>query len=202
MQDSIAAAVAALRSELQDLRQHPAGHAASAVLRIEAQVPATASALQWLMVQPQNRPDASPQHAQAQPDGWQRHDAPPHSADLAPAAVCVYFSPRRSPYPAADALGSSSGAAIAGLGSAWTWHGVPGQHLGRTAVASMQRFLIDSNSAVKVLGGARFDPGGAIADEWRAFGSYYMVLPALEMVRARSLCVCGLVRLGPRVLSS
>ena len=49
-------------------------------------------------------------------------------------------------------------------------------------MASMQRFLIDSAGAVKVLGGARFDPTAAIASEWEPFGSYYMLIPAIELV--------------------
>jgi hypothetical protein len=46
----------------------------------------------------------------------------------------------------------------------------------------MQKFLVDSDSGVKVLGGARFDSSRSAAPEWEAFGGYYMVLPAVEIV--------------------
>lgn len=48
----------------------------------------------------------------------------------------------------------------------------------------MHRFLADEAGAIKVLGGGRFDPHGSVSAEWDAFGSYYMILPAVEMVRS------------------
>jgi hypothetical protein len=81
---------------------HPARNAASAVLRVEAQVPVSFSALQWLMAQPQNR-------VYGGPSGGSSQSGP------APSAVSVYFSPRQSPYPAADPLRDTPRTAVAGV---------------------------------------------------------------------------------------
>lgn len=50
-------------------------------------------------------------------------------------------------------------------------------------MAVMQRFLIGNDSRLKIMGGARFDPHGAVSPEWAPFGSYYMMMPAVELVR-------------------
>jgi hypothetical protein len=118
------------------------------------------------MAQSQNRPDG-----QSDVNGT-----------ACPAAASVYFSPRSAPYPAADAQQVSTDT-VAGVGAAWTWRGAPGEQLSAAPLASMQRFLVDRESAVKVLGGARFDPQTGVASEWEPFGSYYMLIPALELVR-------------------
>jgi hypothetical protein len=84
----------------------------------------------------------------------------------------------------------------AGIGAAWLWRGAPGEQLGKATIATMKRFLIDSNSAVKVLGGARFDPHSHVSPEWEEFGSYYMILPSIEMVRAHMQTVFMLESCG------
>ena len=77
----------------------------------------------------------------------------------------------------------------AGVGAAWTWKGAPGERLGKVAIAQMQRFLVDRAAAGKVLGGARFDASRTAAKEWEPFGSYYMLLPAVELVRSFDLAI-------------
>jgi hypothetical protein len=99
VQDALPKAVQRLQEELRKLEGHPARGATSAVVRLEAQIPGSFSALQWLMAQPQNRVNS----------GEQRQ------SDASPAAVSVYFSPRHSPYPAADPLGRMPRTAVAGV---------------------------------------------------------------------------------------
>jgi hypothetical protein len=77
----------------------------------------------------------------------------------------------------------------AGVGAAWLWKGGDGETLTTDTINAMQRFMRASGGDMRVLGGARFDSNAAVSHEWAPFGSFYMVLPALELVRAaRASC--------------
>ena len=78
----------------------------------------------------------------------------------------------------------------AGVGAAWAWRGEPGRQLGSAAIASVQRFMGDGHGQVRAYGGARFDAQAAAAAEWEPFGNYYMLIPAVEMVRCRCAAHC------------
>ena len=77
----------------------------------------------------------------------------------------------------------------AGMGATWLWEGQPGETLSTNTIGAMHRFLRASGSSMKVLGGARFDADSAMAPEWEPFGSFCMVLPALELVRPCTVLV-------------
>lgn len=98
LQASFPEAVAALEAALDALQRHPVACAASGIMRIEAGVPATFTALDWLLAQPQNRPA----------------DATADEGAAVVEAASVYFSPRSSPYPAADSLDSPATPTVAG----------------------------------------------------------------------------------------
>jgi hypothetical protein len=75
------------------------------------------------------------------------------------------------------------------VGAAWLWKGGDGETLTTDTINAMQRFMRASGGDMRVLGGARFDSNAAVSHEWAPFGSFYMVLPALELVRApRARC--------------
>jgi hypothetical protein len=71
------------------------------------------------------------------------------------------------------------------------WRGAPGERLGHAAIASMQRFVQNTEDRVRVIGGARFNAKSATAPEWEAFGSYLMLLPAIELVRTCTTVIKG-----------
>lgn len=77
----------------------------------------------------------------------------------------------------------------AGMGVTWLWKGEPGATLSAATIGAMYRFLRASGSSMKVLGGARFDSDSAVAPEWEPYGSFCMILPALELVRIDAMHV-------------
>jgi hypothetical protein len=54
---------------------------------------------------------------------------------------------------------------------------------------AMHRIIDHSEGSMKILGGSRFDSDGQVSKEWKDFGSYYMVLPGLELVRPQRMPV-------------
>lgn len=77
------------------------------------------------------------------------------------------------------------------MGATWLWKGEEAEDLSTPTINAMQRFMHASGSDMKVLGGARFDSKSGVSSEWEAFGSFCMVLPALELVRVHPRLCCS-----------
>lgn len=135
----------------------------AALIRCEAQVPRTHSALAWL---------------QAQRAGTSGAAAPSRPAPT------LYFSPRLSPGP--DSAGAAAAAceegagAVAGVGAAALWRGAPGEALDAARLHGMQRFTSAAAPRVRALGGSRFDAQRGPSPEWAAFGTFTFLIPRSE----------------------
>lgn len=137
-------------------------HHASGVVRLEVPIPQDISALQWLQGQTASNAHCHP---------------------------LVYFSPRRSSAPdspsaAAASVASSGAGAVAALGLAWHWQGPPGKAMTQEMTTEMNLFLSEAHPRVRIFGAARFDAEQSPSAEWASFGSYFFVLPRLEMLEA------------------
>uniref|UniRef100_A0A1D2A6W6 isochorismate synthase n=2 Tax=Auxenochlorella protothecoides TaxID=3075 RepID=A0A1D2A6W6_AUXPR len=136
----------------------------AALIRCEAQVPRTHSALAWL---------------QAQRAGTSGAAAPSRPAPT------LYFSPRLSPGP--DSAGAAAAAceegagAVAGVGAAALWRGAPGEALDAARLHGMQRFTSAAAPRVRALGGSRFDAQRGLSPEWAAFGTFTFLIPSVEV---------------------
>jgi hypothetical protein len=98
VQDNVAAAVTSLKDAVQSVYTTSNTDIASGVIRLEVPVPASFTALQWLLAQ---------------------CDADDCGDEIqAYTATSVYFSPRSAPYPATDMLGSKPSVAGAPVGMA------------------------------------------------------------------------------------
>lgn len=77
----------------------------------------------------------------------------------------------------------------AGLGAAWMWRGEADEGLGADVLDAVQRFVRPFGRSMRALGGARFDSSSTTAPEWRDFGSYCMLIPAIDLVRPLPPCI-------------
>lgn len=106
----------------------------------------------------------------------------------------LYFSSKMSSSP--DTAGSIAAesafahvSAVAGVGAAWMWKGLHGCSLDEEVMESIKRMTDDDDNRVRAFGGGRFDPGGDVAAEWEAFGSFCFMIPRVEFVERGNVCV-------------
>ena len=109
--------------------------------------------------------------------------------------VSMYFSPRMSSAP--DTAGSVAAeaafvgqSAVAGIGWAWRWKGKDGRQIDGEVMEDMRTFLDAAAGGssgggggvnrIRVFGGGKFDPGNAMEDSWKPFGSFYLLLPRCD----------------------
>jgi hypothetical protein len=81
--------------------------------------------------------------------------------------------------------------------------GAPGQALTAEDMQCIEAFLSAANARVRALGGTRFNGASQPSPEWQPFGSFYFVIPRLEMLEAAACCLlsCTLAwkpELGPQ----
>lgn len=100
MQTSLPAAVATLQAAVAEVEQHSSSRSPSGVVRLQLQLPATFSALQWLITQSASERlhDAAPAAAPLRPLNSDGASSGPTSM----AQPKTYFSPRQAPHPAND----------------------------------------------------------------------------------------------------
>eukprot|EP00899_Mesostigma_viride_P009706 jgi/Mesvir1/18737/Mv01248-RA.1 len=160
--------LAALRQALGQMQVEPPAHA-SGVLRFEVALPpGSLGALTWLRAQPPS-PLLLPRFffSPRSPRGALLGGAttPQDHDDTAPADGI--------------ALDISGGGPVAGVGASLLWTATSEFELG--AWRRIRRFLSEGSSRVRAFGCSRFDPGADVAPEWAAFGSYFFLVPAVEV---------------------
>ena len=162
-------AISSLLREIESLvspaSNSAAASALTATIRIEVPLPRGLTSLQWLKSQDASR-------------------------------TAVYFSTKQSSAPDTEGSSVAEGSfrqtkAVAGLGHAWMWRGRHGCGLDEVTMGEIA-MMTDSGSEssdIKVLGGSRFDPNGAVGEEWAAFGSFCFFIPRIEYVERGNGCV-------------
>eukprot|EP00892_Ulva_mutabilis_P000338 jgi/Ulvmu1/10304/UM060_0106.1 len=183
-QTCLADAVAALQLALTEVEHHSSSRGPSGAVRLHLQVPASFTALQWLLTQSASeRVGRRSQPAQPSPVS-SNGSAGRQASQLAAAQAKTYFSPRQAPYPAHDLIHSPT---VAGLGAAWLWRGEGDEELGEEVLAAVHRFVQPFGRSMRAMGGARFDSAMAAAPEWQEFGRYCLLIPAIELVEGSSM---------------